>query len=49
MNPTARTIRFFVCSIFADVREERDVLQDKIFPRLQQHFRRVFSVFLKRR
>ena len=32
-----RTIRLFVSSTFSDMKAERDILQDKVFPRLQQH------------
>ena len=37
MNASSRTIRLFVSSTFSDMKAERDILQAKVFPRLQQH------------
>ena len=37
MNTSTRTIRLFVSSTFSDMKAERDILQDRVFPRLQQY------------
>jgi hypothetical protein len=34
---SSRTIRLFVSSTFSDMKAERDILQDKVFPRLQHY------------
>ena len=36
MPTTTRTVRVFVSSTFEDLKEERNVLQEKVFPKLEQ-------------
>lgn len=36
MARATRTIRIFVSSTFHDLKEERNALQEKVFPRLRQ-------------
>lgn len=36
MPATSRAIRLLVSSTFSDMKEERNILQDKVFPRIQQ-------------